>query len=160
MGAPAHNVILSGSVTKREAIGSGAITPGHLLQLNSTAGQVKVHATSGGDAAPIFARENESIGGKISTAYSSADTVHYFIAHPGAVVYALVAAGASAITVGDPLESAGDGTLKKHTAKAWDVGVTTSINETQYSAPIVARALESKDNSGGSAAVRIRAMII
>ena len=147
------NILVKGDPITKEAVAAGAITPGDLLNPESATGTLVVHSTAGGDALPRFAREYSEIGDGIDDNYASGDQVVYLVARPGDEIFANVAASASAITAGDPLESAADGTLRKHTALSIDTSATTTM--AVASAPIVGYALESVDNSGGSAETRI-----
>jgi hypothetical protein len=134
-----------------EANAGAAIMPGHLVDRNSS-GEYVVHAVAAGNAAPSFALENELFGNGIEVAYAQNDQC--IVAHcpRGAWVYALVAAAASAIVIGDYLESAGDGTLRKLTAAA----ATSQASR----ASVVARAVQAVDNSGGGTAARIKVEVL
>jgi hypothetical protein len=148
----AKTVVVKGDPIYKEAQAGGAINPGHLIKFSS--GNVVVHDTAGGNAAPMFARENDIIGDAWSDAYASGDTVLYIVGRQGDEVRARVAAAASAITKGDPLVSAGDGTLKKGTEpQTIDVAATTTVSV--YDDRVVAYAMEDVNNSGGSAEVPI-----
>jgi hypothetical protein len=127
--------------------------------LNS-AGKVVVHATAKAQCAKMFAFENElanydgtsGTNHSVDTAYASGDLVYYGVPTGGAEVYGLVAAGADAIVVGDLLESAGDGTLRKLTAASQ---LTTGNYTYTPAGAAIAKALEAVDNSGGSDPARI-----
>jgi hypothetical protein len=149
-------IVLKGCPTPNfEYPASAAITPGHLVAVAST-GKVAVHAAAGLATRPLIAVENALIGKGISDAYAADDLVQCVHAQPGDVIYALVAAGAAAIVKGDKLSSAGDGTFKK----AVTASQLTSGNYTYTPADVIlAEADEAVDNSGGGAAVRIRAII-
>lgn len=134
----------------------GTIKPGHLIMLNSS-NKVVVHATAGGTAAADFALENYLVGKGIDTAYASTDLVLHKIFGPGDQVNAIVAASASAIVIGDFLESAGDGTLRKVVAQNDTDGTGAPEIRTHK---VIARALEAVDNSGGDAPVRIMVEIV
>lgn len=135
---------LKGPGRHEEAVAAGAITPGHLLQLNN-AGKVVVHATSGGYAERIFALEDALQGKTISDAYASGDLVGYVVAPPGDEVYAFLADGES-VVIGDQLVSNGDGTLQKLAGTEKPIAI----------------ALEAKDlsESSNSAAGRIRVRVL
>lgn len=143
-------VVLKGDGIYKEAAlealdvyGDGAITPGMLIERTAT-GTVQPHATSTGLAAPkMFAVEDALFEGRdIDTAYDQdGEVVRYFIAYPGAEIYALLAAGNDTTGKDALLESNGDGTLK--------VGSTNPV----------ARTLEDIDNAGG-AAVRIKVEVL
>lgn len=152
-----NRVLLLGLYGVRKDLkAGGAITPGHLIK-NSAAGVVVVHATAGGNALPMFALEREMTGDDKDVAYASNDTVLCLIPQPGSEINAILAAGASAIVVDDPLESAGDGTLRKHTPPSQAVAESGSASYTiaPKTKAIVAYATEAIDNSGGGTAVRI-----
>ncbi|MGD9726391.1 MAG: hypothetical protein AB7L09_21610 [Nitrospira sp.] len=147
----ANTINLKGRPQRREALAAEAITPGHLISYNN-AGKFIKHAVAAGNAAPLFAAENEVFGDEISVAYANNDNVLAWMCRAGDEVYALVAAAAAAIVVGDYLESAGDGTLRKvATAAATSQAMRESIRF---------QALEAVDNSGGGTAVRLAVLII
>jgi hypothetical protein len=138
-------IMVLGNGVPKEAVASGAITPGHLLERTSAAvDTVKVHATAGGEVVPkLFAREDDLQGNEISEAYATGNTVLMNVALPGDEVLCLLKNGEN-VTKGDFLESAGDGTLQKFVA---DSGAVT-----EKSNQIVGVALESVDMSDSSAA--------
>jgi len=127
-----------------ERVAGGAISPGHLLQLNSSNQLVK-QSTSAGPVLKLFALEKEYDGKGITGAYASGDTVIAGDFQSGDEVYARLAAGATAIVIGDKLIAHTDGTLKK-------TGATTDF--------FVAVALEAVDNSGGGAEAMIKVKLI
>jgi hypothetical protein len=135
----------------KEADAAEAITPGHLISLNST-GQAIKHNVAGAAAAaggqfvgPVrVAEENDIFGKGIDDAYAIGDRVIYRELDTGCEFMALVAAGAPAIVYNDLIESAGNGTVRKGTVMANAIG----------------RATEAVDNSGGGAAVRLRVEVL
>lgn len=156
-----RTIFLKKRPIRKEGIAGGAITPGHLVKLNS-AGKYVVHPTAKAQAVPAFAFENELkshesngapiAGSPIDVAYANNDRLYYGVCDAGAEVYALLAAGAAAIVKGDLLESAGDGTLRKLTAGSQ----LTSGNYTYTVGGVaIAEALEAVDNSGGASPARI-----
>ena len=136
-----HTINLKGRPQRREATAGGAITPGHLIQYN-TSGQFIVAATALLAHPRIFAAENELLGSEVSVAYASGDRVLAWHAGPGDEIWALVAATATAITVGAHLEAAADGTLRLRTT-----GATIGV------------ALQAVDNSAGGTPARIKVLI-
>jgi len=136
-----NTIILKGCGIRKERTANASITPGHLVEVMST-GKVRVHATAGGHAQKAFAVENDLIGDGITTAYAAAAQVQYEVMERGAEVYALIANGQT-IVIGDPLESAGNGELRKYTHDS--AGLDTTNN-------IVAYALAAVDMSDSSAA--------
>ncbi len=151
----ANTIVLKGDPVYKEAVANGAITPGHLLQFNSN-DKIEVHGTAKGNAQPMFAIEEAVIGDDIDDAYAADDTVLYVVARPGDEINALLKNGEN-VAKGDFLESAGDGTLQKHTAIAANEG--GSATYTIYTRGIVAMAMEDLNNTTGSAArIRVEAM--
>lgn len=135
-----------------------AITPGHVVQLH-TDGKLKKHATAAGSGATWFASENDVpvddySGNAIDHAYAATDRVQVIDAKTGDVINALLAPSATAVVVGNPVESAGDGTVRLHTAPA-----NLSAAGPKYDS-IMGYAQESVDNSANAAtAVRIAIVI-
>lgn len=178
-------VLLKGAPVGCEAIAAGAITPGHLIKLNSD-GEVVVHNSAGLFTPVYIARENEVIGNDIDDAYADNDTVLYWHCRPGDEVYALVPASAAAVVIGDFLESNGDGTLRKVAAyltdssggtantTLQDIGaahveaevannfadVAAAINALKAGSSALFQALQAVDNSGGGSAARIKVRVI
>jgi hypothetical protein len=142
---------VSGSFVHNERLSASgsAIIPGMLVE--ESGGEVQEHSTAAANAQKLFALTNLPIGGTIDEAYAVATTVRYGAAHSGQEVYALVAASATAIIDGAPLESAGDGTVRTLTARA----ATTQAQ----SDSVVAYAMEAVDNSGGGAVARIKVRV-
>lgn len=136
-----NTIILKGAGIRKERTANASITPGHLVEVMST-GKLRVHASAGGHAQKAFAVENDLIGAGITTAYAAAAQVQYEVMERGAEVYALIANGQN-IALGDPLESAGNGELRKYAHDS--AGLDTTNN-------IVAYALAAVDMSDSSAA--------
>lgn len=131
--------LLGCPIITEDGSASEAITPGMLVQGTTS---IAKHASSGGNAARNFALEQDYLGKDIDEAYASGDQVRVGAFHQGCRVYALLPSGAN-ITGGNFLESNGDGTLK-----AYGSGV------------VVARALESVNNSAGPSTARIRVEVV
>lgn len=119
----------------------GAISPGHLLQVDST-GDVVVHARDASAVERLIALEDALQGDIVTTAYADGDKVRVLHALPGDVVQARLAASATAVVIGDELTAETDGT----------VAIVVTTDET------VAIAVEAVNNSAGGteAFVRIR----
>jgi hypothetical protein len=152
-----NTVLLSGSPNyMQEKQAAAAILPGHLLQLSTATNTVAVHAVANGNAMPAWARESltpdrgSAATNPIDVPYATGETVRWFMTKPGDMVYAIVAAAAPAIVIGDDLVSAGDGTVKKNVPGS----ITTNV------ACIIGKAVEAVNNSAGTAAVRIRVISI
>jgi len=129
-----------------EYVANAAITPGHLIQIMST-DKVRVHASAGQNALPMFALEDELQGKGIDEAYAATDRVQCWVPNRGDVVNAVLKNGET-IVIGDFLESAGDGTLQKHIA---DVDSSNDITWV-YPLQIVGQAIVALDLSGSSGA--------
>lgn len=133
-------IVIKGDPLRKEDLAGAAITPGDLIELNSS-GVVVRHSTAGGNAVPMFAVEMDLIGSGITDSYPSGDTVKYAVFRPGDEVYALLASGQN-ISKGAFLESAGTGALRAYTQQS---------GGNVYPAAIVAKAVEAVDNSSGYA---------
>lgn len=115
-----------------EFIAAGTIVPGMLLELTSE-GKVQAHSTGGGSAVPIMiALEDELQGNGIDDSYSADDPVQVWVPYRGDEFYGVLADGEN-VAIGDYLESAGNGYLRKRITGA-----------------IVGVALEAVDLSGSS----------
>lgn len=136
----ANKIVLIGMGRHEEAVAAGAITPGHLIKLDS-AGKVVVHASEGQYAERLFAKEDALQGNTKDTAYASGDVVSYHVAVPGDEIFAYIKAGEN-VAIGDQLISAGDGTLIKIGSVSSGVTVTD----------VIAVAKEANDLSGSGAA--------
>jgi hypothetical protein len=128
-----------GAYVQRELVAGGSITPGMLVERNSS-GVLVAHAGAGLAAQAAFAVENEAVGRGIDDAYASGDQVPYRIFAEGHQVYAILAAGQN-VSKDALLQSAGNGRLS---------AAATADN-------VVAIALEAVDAT--SAAKRIRVEI-
>ena len=147
-------VLLKGDPLADEATGAGAILPGHLLERDS-AGTVSVHSVASGRAIPMFAREEEYVGGALETAYAAGDRIAYYIGRSGDQFYAILEDGHN-VAIGAYLESAGDGTLQPVTPAAQD----TDSNVT-FPGNAVVRAVQAVNTSGGAVATaRIKVEVI
>jgi len=139
----AKTIILIGEGIRKERVANAAITPGHLVEVMTT-GKLRVHATAAANAQKAFAIEDDMQGKTIDDAYAANAIVQYEVMQRGAEVNALIANGQT-IAIGDPLESAGDGTLQKHVPD-FDSG-----GQAIYENAIVGYAMAAVDMSGSSA---------
>ena len=105
---------------------SGTITPGMLLKIH-TDGTVRAHATAGGNATKMFALEDELQGNGIDDNYSSGDKVQVMLGRPGDVVNALLKDDET-VTIGEYLESDGEGRVQGHDGDYADSGTATVQN--------------------------------
>lgn len=139
-------IILKGDGIRKEALANATITPGMLIERMST-DKFRAHATAAGNAQRLFAIEDDTQGKTIDDDYAAASRVYAEVMPRGAEIYALLNDGES-VVIGDPLESAGNGKLRKHVA---DVDDNQSADTTTiYTECIVGYALEAKDMSGSS----------
>ncbi len=99
---------------------AAALSPGHLIELNS-AGKVQKHASDAGTVLPMFALEDELRGRTIEQAFEENDPVQCWVAVRGEEVYAILDHGENAV-IGSLLASAGNGALKvfdEESAMSW-----------------------------------------
>lgn len=92
-------------------VADAAMLPGDLVKRTST-GVIR-HATAGGAAVPMFADNSAAQNRGIDSEYAIGEDVPVVIAQRGCQIYALLAANAAAVALGDRVESAGDGTVRK-----------------------------------------------
>lgn len=139
---------INGEPVNNEALAaaSSAIKPGHLVE-ELAAGTVQEHSGAGLNAQKLVALTDTPVGGTIDDAYAVAATVRYGAFNTGQKGFLRVAASASAIVIGNVLESDGDGTVRIATADA--------ATDTAQRDAIVAYAVEAVDNSGGGTEVFI-----
>jgi hypothetical protein len=126
-----------------------AITPGMLLERTS-AGLVQAHSGAGGTiSSKIFAMEDVFQGKKITDNYAVSVPVMCILPTSGDRVYAIFdSTSGGSIAIGDKLESAGDGTVRKYTAQA-------SGGAAEATGAIIGTALEAQATPGGRVIVEI-----
>lgn len=128
-----------------------AITPGMLVELTS-AGQVQAHSSAGQNVLPpMFACEDELQGNGIRTNYAATDKVQVWVPGKGDIALGILADGEN-VAVGDPLESNGDGKLKKHVADVESFESAEAGSITVYPNQVVGVALQAIDVSDSSGA--------
>jgi len=132
------------SAIKKEALASGTVKPGFLLERTSaTADTVKAHAQSGRKTGPtLVALEDEIQGNGVADSYLTTTRVFFKALKPGDEVV-LRAANGQNIAKGDLVASNGNGYVRKALKDSSDTLVEDSI---------VGVALEAKDMSDSSAA--------
>lgn len=114
-----------------------AITPGMLLERTSD-DLVQKHSTAGGViSSKLFAMEDAFQGKKITDDYAISVPIFIIIPTSGDRVYAIFdTTTGQTLAIGDKLESAGDGTVRKYTAQA-------SGGAVEATGAIIGTALES-----------------
>jgi len=134
-------------VNKLEAVGSGVILPGQLLQIDSGSGKVDQHATASGASAKFVALENQTpdtfnypTTAAIDIRYDDGDTVQYAQGMPGDVLNMWLKASESVAKGLEWLISDGSG----HVASC---GTGVSVGTSNP----VGIAWQTVDASGGSA---------
>jgi hypothetical protein len=118
-----------------------AIYPGYLLELAS-ATTVQAHSTAGGPVMPMVALEDELQGNDLNTVYAVSTIINCWIPTRGDKGYLVLADGEN-VSVGDFLESGGNGTVKKYTVDS----ETSADTATFYDHQIVAEVITAKDLS-------------
>ncbi len=144
-------VIVKGPTTEDTAkVGAVVITPGFLLELE-TDGEVIPHAAIGGNQFRMFAKNRDFLGKEISEIIPVGDTLQVINAQPGAVINAILE-DVQTIVIGDLLESAGDGTLRKHVP----IASTGANSFTVLPLSIVGTATEAVTTAGATARIAVR----
>ncbi len=146
-----NTIVLKGRGITKEGTAAAAVSPGDLVQFTSTGG-LERHATGGGVASRLIAKEWEYYGYDLTQDYAAGDYVTAEDCYPGMEVYATIAAGAAAITEGALLESAGDGTLRNQTPSSQLAAAPYTYTPAGHP---IAIARDSVDNSAGASKVRL-----
>ena len=140
---------LIGPFRRDEKIAAGAITPGMLIELDSS-DEVQAHSSEGGDGIPMFAEVDALQGNTLDTDYAADDLVSINIEGIGSECQAFLQAGQTAV-IDSELISGGDGTLIVNGQES--SGVTVD--------KLFAIAREAKDLSGsGAVDTLIRVLIV
>ena len=134
---------LYGHGIQREAKALDDITPGMLVE-RADGGVQPVLSANATFSMRTYANEYGLTGLTINDTYEADDQVIFTTYAPGSAVYAIVAAGAAAITEGAYLKAVTGGTVAA--AGAEDT--------------VVAQALEAVDNSGEATPARIKIEIV
>ena len=135
-----------------ELVVNAAITPGMLVEIMTT-GLVRAHATRNGNAAAMFALEDELQGKGIADDYAAGDRAQVWHPAKGDQVYALLADGEN-VVIGDMLGSNGDGYLKE--IKGGD----SAAEDLPASIVAIAReAIDRSTSSGGDTNVTGRIVV-
>lgn len=151
-----NTILLKGRGIRKEGVALLALSPGELVELN-TSGQVIAHGTAKEIVTPAFVVENELLGSEITVDYAALDNVVYEVMPPGSEVLARLPASAAAVVIGDLLESAGDGTLRKQTPFSQSGSTPFAVTAEGHA---IARAIEAVDNSGGGTEVFIKVEVL
>lgn len=117
-----RTIVLKGNPRPEEGLAGGAIRPGYLVKQTIGSGNATestnvlvVHSTAAGAAAARFATEDALQGNTTDDNYALNDRLFYVEAKPGDEIAVVLAAGES-VAIGDGLESAGNGKLRKVTS--------------------------------------------
>lgn len=109
-----ETILLKADPNRLQFEAGGTITPGDLLNLNSSAAVIR-HATAGRAHARMVAVENDIGGDEITDDYASGEIVQVNACRPGDTVFMRLDT-AQTITIGEFLESSGDGSLRAFVA--------------------------------------------
>ena len=151
-----NTIILKGTGTRKERVGLGAITPGELVEINSSDQYIR-HARVAGHARKMFAVEDDLQGNDINDDYVTLNQVQANVMVSGDEVMAWLAILEN-VAIGDPLVSAGNGQLQAYVATI--IAASPPVITTHDSNLIVAYALEAIDLSvSGTAKSRIEVEI-
>lgn len=120
----------------------GAVTPGHLVELDSN-GEYVAHSTAGDAAEPVrFARKAGEIGDEITDAYADGDWIKVANCLPTVEVYAHLASGEN-VAYGAKLVSNGNGELRELDTGGGDTDAAIAI------------AREAVDATGGAERITV-----
>lgn len=145
-----RTITIIGDPIRKEVLAAGTITPGMLIAIG-TAGTALAHASASGNAQKMFALEDELQGHEIGDNYSSGNRVLYGVFRNGEEVNAILATSQT-IVIGDLLESAGNGYLRKHVPDPED----STFQKVQQG--IVARAMEAVTTTSAVSRIRVEIM--
>ncbi len=144
----AYNTIsLKGDRMVKEDVANATITPGQLVEFNSSNGKLQRHSTLKGNAMAMFAKEDVANGATISTNYSATNRIQYIIPCRGGEVYAQLTTSQT-IKKGDFLVSSGDGNLQKFEIDSGE--------NPDFIHRIVAMAMEDKTTTGATARIIVQ----
>jgi hypothetical protein len=132
-----------------ELTAAAAITPGMLI-MRTSANKVQAHNVSAGPAQKMFALEDAYQGRTISQAYDATTNKHVicWLPTPGDRVNAILDdASGTTVAIGDFVESAGDGRVKKSTV--------SSAGVLENAASIIGVAVEAQTTAGGRVLIEI-----
>ena len=143
-------ITLLGDGVRKEALANGAIYPGQLVY-RSSATQFTKHAVAGGNTPKMFAVEDDLQGNGIDTVYASGSQMLACVFKPGDEVNCLLSPGES-VSIGDFVESAGDGYVRKHDAtNLYESAGSPTNAEILYTNGLVGIVLSALDLSQSSA---------
>ena len=111
-----NTIFLGGSKTDQSDLAaSEAITPGHLVEKFNNAGVIRwrknTNTTADKASQCAVAMDHPMANKGVDDAYAAGDLVEVGVGHKGSQWWMLIASGQN-IAAGDPLESAGNGTLR------------------------------------------------
>lgn len=142
-----NTILLKGSLSQNfEEKAAGAITPGELVKFDASGNLIR-HNVSAGNAAPMFAKEDDLQGKTIDDDYVLGERAHYTQLRGGDEVLAWLTTSQTVIK-GDFLESAGNGTLREF--------IINSGENTDQIQRVVGFALEDKATTGVKARIQVR----
>lgn len=141
----------------KEAIAEAAITPGHIIELDTTTGYAQKQATA---KQPLsVAIENHWLGGGLDTAYAADDRVAYQVLKAGAEFQALVGTEVAAIANGAlvKVNTAKPGTVIT-CSQAGVVGASESAFDRDLAIGIAREAVDNSANAATEVRIRIEAI--
>ncbi len=150
-----EKVLLIGDPNQTERDANTSITPGMLVELNSS-NEVLPHNTAGGWSDKWVAVESALTGDDMDHVYLAGEVVFINVCKPGDEVFMLVADGEN-IAIGDDVESDGNGKVRSVFGGESGAGGGVHLNKVGRAMT----ALDMTDSSGGDPTVkRIRMRIV
>lgn len=126
---------------------ANTLQPGHLVQFASDT-SVALHGSAAGTAEPLFVPESDGASLLDNESFAAGESVVVARPKQGAIIHARLSATNAAISRGDPLASAGDGTLDLAQAVSVNEGGTATVSIPDHT--IVGFADESVAASAGA----------
>lgn len=150
---PKNRIVQQGDPNERDYVLSEAADPGMLMEFGGS-DDVQKHSTANGGLNPVavLREQKENDGAGVEDQVAASDLATILFPSPGDVVLVRLGFGSSehTITVGEALESGGDGTVQSH-------GTAAGSGE-EGTLKLVA--LEALDNSSGSATALLKALVV
>jgi len=140
-------IVRGGEGGKRNFIVGAQVYPGELVEIYNDSGTLKIKPHSGAEqpAVKAFVLEDRNEGRTVDDAIAVGELAEVYFALPGDAIQARISNGQD-VTIGNKVESAGDGRLQAFTADTWASADTGTI----YPQVIVGQAEATVTMSGSS----------
>lgn len=140
-----------------------AVDPGMVLERTS-AGTFQAHSTEGGPAEMLIAVEDEGQGKGVTDAYAASSRVAFIAARKGDVFAVRIkdtdSSGRGTISIGEFLESNGDGRFRAWLAPTGAVDSASDLTSQFYPLACALEAIDMADSSGVHGGGLIKARVL